>query len=71
MGHLTETELKPFQFITRVDPSAPLINKGTLAYCVKRLNKKLKMRPETEQEIIAFIKLKTIRDELRKLKNEL
>ncbi len=63
--------METFQFITRVDPSAPLIKPGTLAYCVKRLNKKLKMKPVTEDEIIKFIKLKTIRDELMDLKNNL
>lgn len=71
MKHHTQT-IQPFQFATRIDPTAPLIKPGTLGYCVKRINKKLKMmKPETEEEIIKFIKLKTIRDELRDLKNKL
>lgn len=64
---------EPFQFtITRVDDSAPLIKRGTLSYCVKRLDKKLKfMKNETEEEKMEVHKIKIIRNELRKLKNEL
>jgi hypothetical protein len=69
---LSEIESKPFQFITRTDPTAPLINRGSLAYCVRRMTKKLKtMRLQTKDEIKQFKKIEIIRDELRKLKNEL
>ncbi len=69
---LTELDLKPFQFITRVDPSEPLISRGTLGYCVKRMTTKLKtMELKTEQDILNYRKIKVIRDELRDLKNSL
>lgn len=69
---LTESDLRPFQFITRVDDSAPLIPRGSLNYFVKRVTKRLqRMKPRTEEEIIAFNRLKIIRDEIRELKNSL
>jgi hypothetical protein len=70
---MSESELtQSFQFITRVDPSAPLVAPGTLRSCIKRMGKMLKkMHPTTEKEIIDFQRIKIIREELRILKNQL
>jgi hypothetical protein len=56
------------RFATRVDDSAPIISRGTLSRCIKRINKKLKLKPKDYPN---WYNAKIIRDEFVKLRNQL
>lgn len=60
--------MQPFRFATRVDDTDPLIKRGTLNSCIKRLNKKLKQSPDKLKD---WDKIKVIRDEFVKLREQL